>query len=150
MRAVIQRVSDASVKIDGKIKGKIGPGMVILLGIEAGDTVDSIQKLTYKITRLRIFNDAEGKMNLSLTDIMGQVMVISQFTLFASTKKGSRPSFIRAAKPEFARMLYEMFVLQLEKELSTRVVTGEFGADMKVSLTNDGPVTLLIDTEFWE
>lgn len=150
MRAVIQRVSEASVKIDGKVKGKIGQGMVILLGIEEGDTVDDITKLTYKITRLRIFADEEGKMNLSLTDIMGKAMVISQFTLFASTKKGSRPSFTRAAKPEFARMLYEMFVMQLEKEISAKVVTGEFAADMKVSLTNDGPVTILIDTRYWE
>jgi len=150
MRVVIQRVSEASVKIDGKIKGKIGRGFLILLGIEAEDTVDDIQKLTYKINRLRVFEDEEGKMNLSLTDIMGQVMVISQFTLFASTKKGSRPSFIRAAKPEFARMLYEMFILQLEKELSTKVATGEFGADMKVALVNDGPVTIMIDTKVWE
>lgn len=150
MRVVIQRVSEASVKIDGKTKGKIGRGLLILLGIEADDSVDDIQKLTYKINRLRIFGDAEGKMNLSITDIMGQVMVISQFTLFASTKKGSRPSFIQAAKPEFARMLYEMFVMQLEKELSTKVATGEFGADMKVSLVNDGPVTILIDTKVWE
>lgn len=150
MRVVIQRVSEASVKIDGKVKGKIGRGMLILLGIEADDSVDDIQKLTYKINRLRIFGDEEGKMNLSITDIMGQVMVISQFTLFASTKKGSRPSFIQAAKPEFARMLYEMFILQLEKELSTKVATGEFGADMKVSLVNDGPVTILIDTKVWE
>lgn len=150
MRVVIQRVSEASVKIDGKVKGKIGRGFVILLGIETEDTVDDIQKLTYKINRLRVFGDEEGKMNLSITDIMGQVMVISQFTLFASTKKGSRPSFIQAAKPEFARMLYEMFILQMEKELSTKVVTGEFGADMKVSLVNDGPVTILIDTKVWE
>lgn len=138
------------MKIDGKVKGKIGRGMLILLGVEADDSVDDIQKLTYKINRLRIFGDDEGKMNLSITDIMGQVMVISQFTLFASTKKGSRPSFTQAAKPEFARMLYEMFILQLEKELSTKVATGEFGADMKVSLVNDGPVTLLIDTKVWE
>lgn len=150
MRVVIQRVSEASVKIDGKVKSKIGRGLVILLGIEEEDTVDDIQKLTYKINRLRIFGDAEGKMNLSITDIMGQVMVISQFTLFASTKKGSRPSFIKAAKPEFARMLYEMFVMQIEKELSTKVATGEFGADMKVSLTNDGPVTIMIDSKYWE
>lgn len=150
MRVVIQRVSEAAVKIDGRVKGKIGRGFLILLGIEAEDTVDDIQKLTYKINRLRVFEDEEGKMNLSITDIMGQVMVISQFTLFASTKKGSRPSFIRAAKPEFARMLYEMFVRQLEKELSTKVATGEFGADMKVSLVNDGPVTIMIDTKVWE
>lgn len=150
MRVVIQRVSEASVKIDGKVKAKIGRGFVILLGVETEDTVDDIQKLTYKINRLRVFGDEEGKMNLSITDIMGQIMVISQFTLFASTKKGSRPSFTQAAKPEFARMLYEMFILQLEKELSTKVATGEFGADMKVSLVNDGPVTILIDTKVWE
>lgn len=150
MRVVVQRVSEALVKIDGKVKAKIGRGFVILLGIEEEDSVDDIAKLTYKINRLRIFNDDDGKMNLSITDIMGQVMVISQFTLFASTKKGSRPSFIKAAKPEFARMLYEMFILQIEKELSTKVATGEFGADMKVSLTNDGPVTILIDSKVWE
>jgi D-tyrosyl-tRNA(Tyr) deacylase len=150
MRVVIQRVSEASVKIDGKVKSKIGRGFVILLGIEAEDTVDDIAKLTYKINRLRVFDDGEGKMNLSITDIMGQVMVISQFTLFASTKKGSRPSYIRAAKPEFARMLYEMFIMQIEKELSTKVASGVFGADMKVSLTNDGPVTILIDSKVWE
>jgi D-tyrosyl-tRNA(Tyr) deacylase len=150
MRVVIQRVSEASVKIDGKVKAKIGKGLLIFLGIEDSDGIEDITKLTYKITRLRIFADEAGKMNLPITDIMGKVMVVSQFTLHASTVKGSRPSFIRAAKPEFARMLYEMFVKQLEKELSIKVATGEFGADMKISLTNDGPVTIIIDTKNWE
>lgn len=119
-----------------------------MLGVEDADTVDDIQYLTYKLTRLRIFNDEEGKMNLPITDLVGaKVMVISQFTLFASTQKGNRPSFTRAARPEFARMMYEMFVLQLEKELSTPVATGIFGADMKVSLVNDGPVTIIMDSQ---
>lgn len=150
MRVVIQRVSEASVKIDGKVKSKIGKGLLIFLGIEDNDGVEDITKLTYKITRLRIFSDEAGKMNLPITDVLGKVMVVSQFTLHASTIKGSRPSFIKAAKPEFARMLYEMFVKQLEKELSIIIATGEFGADMKISLTNDGPVTIIIDTKNWE
>lgn len=150
MRVVIQRVSEASVKIDGKVKAKIGKGLLIFLGIEDSDGIEDITKLTYKITRLRIFSDEAGKMNLPITDVMGKVLVVSQFTLHASTIKGSRPSFIRAAKPEFARMLYEMFVKQLEKELSIKAATGEFGADMKISLTNDGPVTIIIDTKNWE
>jgi len=150
MRVVIQRVSEASVKIDGKVKAKIGKGLLIFLGIEDSDGIEDITKLTYKITRLRIFSDEAGKMNLPITDVLGKVLVVSQFTLHASTIKGSRPSFIRAAKPEFARMLYEMFVKQLEKELSIKVGTGEFGADMKISLTNDGPVTIIIDTKNWE
>lgn len=150
MRVIIQRVSEASVKINGNIKAKIGKGLLIFLGIEDSDGIEDITKLTYKITRLRIFSDEAGKMNLPITDVMGKVLVVSQFTLHASTIKGSRPSFIRAAKPEFARMLYEMFVKQLEKELSIKAATGEFGADMKISLTNDGPVTIIIDTKNWE
>lgn len=147
MRLVIQRVSDASVSVEGQVKGKIGKGMVILLGIEDADTIDDMLYLTYKLTRLRIFSDDDGRMNLPITDVLGaKVMVISQFTLFASTKKGNRPSYTRAARPEFAKMMYELFVKQLEKELSTPVATGVFGADMKVSLVNDGPVTILMDT----
>lgn len=134
--------------IEGKVHGKIGRGLVILLGVEDADTVDDIQYLTYKITRLRIFGDDEGKMNLPITDLVGaRVMVISQFTLFASTKKGNRPSYTRAGQPEFAKMMYEMFVLQLGKELSSPIATGVFGADMKVALVNDGPVTILMDSQ---
>lgn len=147
MRLIIQRVQRASVATQGQIKDKIGPGMLILLGVEEEDTVEDILYLTYKLTRLRIFSDSEGKMNLPITDTLGQVLVISQFTLFAQTQKGNRPSYVRAARPEFARMLYEMFVLQLEKELSTRVATGVFGADMQVELVNDGPVTIWMDSK---
>lgn len=147
MRILIQRVKEASVSIDGKVKGKIGTGLLILAGVEADDTVDDILYLTYKITRLRIFNDENGKMNLPITDTMGKVMVISQFTLYASTQKGNRPSYTRAAAPEFARMMYEIFVKQLEKELSMKIATGTFGADMKVALVNDGPVTIWMDSK---
>jgi len=150
MRVVIQRVKSARVSIGGKVKDKIGAGVLIFLGIEDEDTMDDITKLTYKITRLRIFPDEAGKMNLSLWDTDYKAMVISQFTLFASTKKGSRPSFTGAGKPEFARMMYEMFCLQLGKELNNKVASGEFGADMQVSLVNDGPVTICIDTKVWE
>lgn len=147
MRILIQRVKEASVSIDGKIKSKIGAGLLILAGVEADDTIDDILYLTYKITRLRIFSDENGKMNLPITDTMGKVMVISQFTLFASTQKGNRPSYTRAAAPEFARMMYEFFVKQLEKELSIKIATGTFGADMKVALVNDGPVTIWMDSK---
>lgn len=150
MRVTIQRVKNAKVSIGGKIKGKIDKGLLIFVGVEDEDTLEDITKLTYKITRLRIFPDENGKMNLSLWDTDFRAMVISQFTLFASTKKGSRPSFIGAGKPEFARMMYEMFCLQLEKELNSQVITGEFGADMQISLINDGPVTINIDTKSWE
>jgi len=150
MRVVIQRVKSARVSIGGKVKDKIGAGVLIFLGIEDEDTLDDITRLTYKITRLRIFPDENGKMNLSLWDTDHKAMVISQFTLFASTKKGSRPSFTGAGKPEFARMMYEMFCLQLGKELNNKVATGEFGADMQVTLVNDGPVTICIDTKAWE
>lgn len=150
MRVTIQRVKSAKVTIGGKVKGKINQGLLIFLGVEDSDTLEDITKLTYKITRLRIFPDEQGKMNLSLWDTDYRALVISQFTLFASTKKGSRPSFINAGKPEFARMMYEMFCLQLEKELNSKVETGEFGADMQVTLINDGPVTINIDTKSWE
>lgn len=150
MRVTIQRVKRAQVRINGKIKDKIGEGLLIFVGVEDSDTLEDITRLTYKITRLRIFPDKNGKMNLSLWDTDYRAMVISQFTLFASTKKGSRPSFINAGKPEFSRMMYEMFCLQLEKELNSRVATGEFGANMEVSLVNDGPVTINIDTKYWE
>jgi D-tyrosyl-tRNA(Tyr) deacylase len=146
MRVVIQRVSEACVEINNRVRSSIGMGLLVFLGVEEGDTVEDIVHLAYKIARLRIFSDADGKMNLSVDDVNGQVMVISQFTLLASTAKGHRPSFTRAARPEFGRMMYEMFVKQLEKELNIRVATGEFGADMKVSLVNDGPVTIIMDS----
>ncbi len=151
MRIVIQRVTEASVSIDGVEKSKIKKGLVIFLGIQEEDTVEDIQNLTFKISRLRIFSDSEGKMNLSLADILdARVLVISQFTLYASTKKGNRPSFIAAAKPEFAKMLYEMFCIELQKECGSKVLTGEFGADMKVALINDGPVTIMMDSKLKE
>lgn len=147
MRAVIQRVSDASLTINGKEKPGISQGLVILLGIEEGDEESDIQWLSGKICRLRIFNDLEGVMNLSLGDCKGELMIVSQFTLHASTRKGNRPSYIKAARPEIAIPLYEKFILQMEADLGKKVQTGEFGADMKVKLTNDGPVTILIDTK---
>jgi D-tyrosyl-tRNA(Tyr) deacylase len=150
MRLVIQRVSKASVEVEGKVTGKINQGLLILVGIEDDDTLEDITWLTYKITRMRIFNDKDGKMNLSIDDVDGRALVVSQFTLHASTRKGSRPSYTKAAKPEFARMMYEIFVSQLEKELHTTVQTGIFGADMKVSLINDGPVTIILDSKIKE
>lgn len=147
MRVVIQRVSQASVSISGKIKSEIGNGLLVLLGIEEADTDEDIEWLCGKIARLRIFGDHEGVMNLSLLESCGEVMLISQFTLHASTKKGNRPSYMKAAKPEVAIPLYEKFILQLEKETGREIHTGEFGADMKVSLVNDGPVTIIIDSK---
>jgi D-tyrosyl-tRNA(Tyr) deacylase len=147
MRAVIQRVSEASVTIGGQVQGRIDLGFVVLLGIEDADTAGDIEWLCGKITRLRVFNDENGLMNCSLADVGGHVLVISQFTLHASTKKGNRPSFTRAARPEVAIPLYEQFIATLERDLYQTVQTGEFGADMKVSLINDGPVTLTIDTK---
>ena len=147
MRAVIQRVSEASVTIGGQVRGSIGLGFVVLLGIEDADTADDIEWLCGKIARLRVFNDDDGLMNNSLADVGGGVLVISQFTLHASIKKGNRPSFTRAARQEVAIPLYEQFITTLERELGQAVQTGEFGADMKVSLINDGPVTLTIDTK---
>ncbi|MFL3667365.1 MAG: D-aminoacyl-tRNA deacylase [Verrucomicrobiota bacterium] len=147
MRVVIQRASEASVTIDGQVHGEIGLGFVVLLGIEDADTTADIEWLCGKIARLRVFNDDDGLMNNSLADVGGGVLVISQFTLHASTKKGNRPSFTRAAKPEVAIPLYEQFIATLESELGQTVQVGEFGADMKVALINDGPVTLTIDTK---
>lgn len=147
MRAVIQRVSEASVAIDGKIHSQIKKGLVVLLGIEDTDTVEELVWLAAKVANMRIFSDKAGLMNLSVCDVLGEALVVSQFTLFASTKKGNRPSFINAGKPEFASKLYEMFCNQLSKEMSRPVKTGIFGADMNVSLINDGPVTILIDTK---
>ncbi|MFN4123350.1 MAG: D-aminoacyl-tRNA deacylase [Flavobacteriales bacterium] len=147
MKAVIQRVSDASVSIDGKVHAKISKGLLVLLGVEPEDTLDDIQWLSAKIVNMRIFSDKDGLMNLSLSDVMGEMLIISQFTLFASTKKGNRPSFIGAAKPEFASKMYEIFCRQTSQELSRQVKTGVFGANMQVSLTNDGPVTIIIDSK---
>lgn len=147
MRAVIQRVSSASVNIEGERHASIRTGLLILVGIEDADSIDDGQWLAGKIANMRIFNDDEGVMNKSVSDIHGEVLVISQFTLFASTKKGNRPSYIRAGKPEYASKLYEIFCRQLSNELSRQVKTGVFGADMQVELVNDGPVTILIDSK---
>ena len=147
MRTVIQRVTRASVTIGGEIKSEIGSGLLILLGIEPADTVEDIEWLCKKISGLRIFNDADGVMNKSVRDVGGEIIVVSQFTLHASTKKGNRPSYIRAAKPDIAVPLYEQFVKQLKFVSQTEVQTGEFGADMKVELLNDGPVTILMDSK---
>ena len=147
MRAVIQKVSDASITIDKKKTRKIGPGLVILLGIEESDDRSDIEWLSGKITRLRIFKDDAGIMNLSVLDINGEVLIVSQFTLHASTRKGNRPSYIKAAAPETAIPLYKAFIEQMQLDLGKMVVTGEFGAYMQVNLTNDGPVTISIDTK---
>lgn len=147
MRIVIQRVSEASVKIDERIKGKISNGLLILLGIEHSDDTTDADWLIQKICGLRIFSDLEGKMNLTTHDVNGQFLVVSQFTLHASTKKGNRPSYIRAARPEQAIPLYEYFINTLKTLSNTNIESGEFGADMKVSLVNDGPVTILMDSK---
>lgn len=147
MKAVIQRVSQASVTIDSKIVADIQKGLLVLVGIEDADTKEDIDWLCQKIANLRIFGDENDVMNLSVKDIDGDVIVVSQFTLHAQTKKGNRPSYIKASKPEIAIPLYEKFVQQLELELGKKVQTGIFGADMKVSLINDGPVTILIDSK---
>jgi len=147
MRVVLQRVSEASVTIDQKIKGKIGLGILILLGIEEEDSNQDIEWLVQKITQLRIFSDENGKMNLSIQELKGEFFVISQFTLHASTKKGNRPSYIKAARPETAIPLYERFIMELKTVSTLKVEEGIFGADMKVSLINDGPVTILIDSK---
>ena len=147
MRVVVQRVNEASVLIDNTEKRSIGNGLLVLLGIEDADTDEDIDWLCAKIARLRIFNDDQGVMNLSVGDISGDVMVISQFTLHASTKKGNRPSYIRASKPEFAIPLYEKFLQTMKTELNKNIVSGEFGAYMQVSLVNDGPVTIMIDSK---
>ncbi len=147
MRIVIQRVSEASVTIEGVVKSAIGKGMLILLGIEPEDSQADIVWLCKKVTHLRIFEDENKVMNQSILDVNGSFLVVSQFTLFASTKKGNRPSYIRAAKPPVAIPLYEAFVEELQKVSGLKVGTGEFGADMKVRLLNDGPVTILIDSK---
>ncbi|MBI2279661.1 MAG: D-tyrosyl-tRNA(Tyr) deacylase [Bacteroidetes bacterium] len=147
MRTVIQRVSSASVEINQQINSKIGIGLLILLGIEHDDTIEDIEWLCGKIARLRIFGDENGVMNLSVQDIKGEALVVSQFTLHASTKKGNRPSYIKAAHPEVAIPICEQFIATLQKELNKPIKTGEFGADMKVLLVNDGPVTIIIDSK---
>lgn len=147
MRTVIQRVTEANVKVEGKICGKIGHGLLILVGIEESDSNDDIEWLCKKIVNMRIFDDENGIMNKSIIDIDGNILAISQFTLMAQTKKGNRPSYIRAAKPEISKPLYNEFCKKLSLELGKTVERGIFGADMKVSLLNDGPVTILMDTK---
>lgn len=147
MRAVIQRVSRAGVTVEGAVTGKIGNGLLVLLGIEDADGMEDIVWLSNKIVNLRIFNDEEGVMNKSVVETAGGVLLVSQFTLHASTKKGNRPSYIRASKPDTAIPLYEKVIRQLEQDLGKKVETGIFGADMKVELLNDGPVTIVIDTK---
>jgi D-tyrosyl-tRNA(Tyr) deacylase len=146
MRAIIQRVSQASVNVEGNVCGSIKKGLLVLLGIEDADSEDDVQWLAGKIIQLRIFNDANGIMNLSLKEVDGEILLVSQFTLFASTKKGNRPSYIRASKPDVAIPLYEKMIAALNAQLPSPVQTGIFGADMKVSLINDGPVTIFIDS----
>jgi len=147
MKVVIQRVSKASVKVQGKITGEINEGILILLGVEDADSDEDIQWLSNKIANLRIFNDNEGVMNRSVIDINGDILLVSQFTLHASTRKGNRPSYIKASKPGFAIPLYEKMISQLETDLGKKIQAGIFGADMKVELLNDGPVTIIIDTK---
>lgn len=147
MIAVIQRVNGASVTIEGAVKGQIGVGFLVLLGITASDTPEDLEWLGRKIVQMRIFGDAEGKLNLDLKSVEGNILLISQFTLHANTKKGNRPSFIEAARPEVAIPLYEQMIAFLGKELGKPIQTGEFGADMKVNLINDGPVTIIIDSK---
>lgn len=147
MRVVIQKVSEASVTIEGKVKSAIKKGLLILVGIEDADTQEDIDWLVKKIVQLRIFDDENGVMNLSLQDVGGDVIVVSQFTLHASTKKGNRPSYIRASKPDFAIPMYEKFVAAISAAIGKPVGTGEFGAMMEVALVNDGPVTIIIDSK---
>ena len=147
MRAVVQKVSSASVTIDGQTCTSIQNGLLVLLGVEESDATEDIEWLAGKLVRLRIFNDDQGVMNRSVQEVGGDILVVSQFTLFASTKKGNRPSYIRAARPETAIPLYETFLDKLGAELGKTVLRGKFGADMEVALVNDGPVTILIDTQ---
>ena len=147
MRVVLQRVSKASVSIEDKIVAEIGKGLLILVGIEDDDTQEDIDWLSAKITQLRIFDDENGVMNLSVKDVEGEILIVSQFTLHASTKKGNRPSYIRASKPDFAIPMYEKFIEAIENALGRKVGTGRFGAMMDVALINDGPVTIIIDSK---
>ncbi len=147
MRAIIQRVTDCSLEIDGKIFSSISHGLLVLVGIEDSDSPEDMEWLSGKIARLRIFDDAAGVMNCPVTDVQGEVMLVSQFTLHASTKKGNRPSYIRASKPETAIPLYEAFIKQMESDLGQTVKTGQFGAHMNIRFTNNGPVTIFLDTK---
>ena len=147
MRVVVQRVSHSSLKIEGKEYSKIDKGLLVLLGVENEDLQEDIDWLVSKITKLRIFSDEEGLMNLSIQDIKGELMVVSQFTLYASTKKGNRPSYIRSAKPDFSKPMYVDFISTIEKALERKVTTGVFGADMKINFENDGPVTIILDSK---
>ena len=147
MRVVLQRTANASVKVDGIITGSIQKGLLVLMGIEDADTVEDIEWLSSKIVNLRIFDDENGVMNLSVKDVAGDVLLVSQFTLHASTKKGNRPSYIKASKPDIAIPMYEQMIAQLEMDLGKKIQTGVFGADMKVELLNDGPVTIVIDSK---
>jgi D-aminoacyl-tRNA deacylase len=147
MRAVIQRVTEASVTIHGQVRSSIKNGLLVLVGIEDADNAEDVQWLSGKIVNLRIFNDTNGVMNLGIKEINGEILLISQFTLHAATRKGNRPSYIRASKPEIAIPLYETMVKQLENDLGKPIGTGAFGADMKVALLNDGPVTIIIDSK---
>ncbi|WP_457132981.1 D-aminoacyl-tRNA deacylase [Mucilaginibacter sp. UYNi724] len=150
MRAVIQRVSEASCKVNGNITGRIGIGFLVLVGIEDADNDEDLHWLAQKITGLRVFGDENGLMNKALADVNGEILLISQFTLFAQTKKGNRPSFLRAARPDKATPMYEQMIKTLETITGKKIATGVFGADMKVSLVNDGPVTITIDTKVKE
>lgn len=147
MRAVVQRVTSASVTIAGQVHSATGPGLLVLLGVEDADTAEDIEWLSGKVVRQRLFPDADGVMNRSVQEVGGEILVVSQFTLFASTKKGNRPSYIRAARPEVAIPRYEAFVQRVAAELGRPVATGVFGADMQVALVNDGPVTILMDSK---
>ncbi len=147
MRVVVQRVTEANVKVNGAIIGAIQEGLMVLLGIQNEDTEEDILWIASKLVQMRIFDDSEGVMNLSVKDIDGSILLISQFTLYAATKKGNRPSYIGAAKPEIAIPIYEQMIVQLNKELGKPIATGQFGADMKVSLLNNGPVTIIIDSK---
>lgn len=146
MRAIVQRVSECTLRIDNQIYSQIGMGLLVLLGIEDNDTEQDLEWLCHKIDSLRIFGDENGMMNLDIHDIQGELMIVSQFTLHASTRKGNRPSFTKAAKPDLAMPLYEKFIETAEKLLNTPVSTGKFGADMAINLVNDGPVTIILDT----
>lgn len=150
MRLIIQRVSKASVIIDSKVVGEIQQGFFVLIGIENADGTNDANWLVQKLIGLRVFSDDEGKMNLSIKDVLGNILVVSQFTLFASTVKGNRPSFIKSAKPDFAIPLYEYFISKLKSESDLDIQTGVFGADMQINLVNDGPVTILIDSKIRE
>jgi D-tyrosyl-tRNA(Tyr) deacylase len=150
MRAIIQRVTQAQVQIEGKLFLEIGNGLLVLLGIEDADSDEDLNWLAQKIVNLRVFNDENGVMNISLIDANFDILLVSQFTLYASTKKGNRPSYIKASRPEFAIPLYEKMIAKLEEQIGKKIATGTFGADMQISLTNNGPVTIMIDSKLKE